>query len=276
MLLYVAADGPREGNEKDKLLCEATRKVISKVDWKCTVRKDFSDVNLGLRKRMSSAISWLLVHEEAGIILEDDCIVDLSFFRFCEEILKKYKNDERVMSISGDNFQYGRKRTKYSYYFSGYAHCWGWATWRRAWKHYDDKMKLWPEIKKGNWLNDISGGEISALYWKRIFDLVYKNNIDSWAYRWQYSCWLQSGLTILPTVNLVTNIGFGKFATHTIVNDKSAFLKSRSLKFPLRHPPFIIKDMKADSITERNRFLTPLVIGGLIYRSFFRWHKESE
>lgn len=262
--LYVVADGPK--NESERKLCDETRGLFDEIDWDCKVYKNYSDKNMGLRRRVSSGISWFFDNEESGIILEDDCVADPSFFRFCSELLDKYNNDERVMVISGDNYQMGRIRTKYSYYFSRYNHCWGWATWRRAWDHYDDKMKLWPEIKKGKWLNDIFDEKINVLYWKEIFDLVYKERIDSWAYVWTYSCWLQSGLTILPNVNLVKNIGIGKNSTHTKFKDTEAGIGSSSLKFPLKHPPFVIRDAKADRITDRNRFLKPRVIVGMLYR----------
>ena len=262
--LYVVADGPK--NEKEKELCEQTRNLFNEINWDCKVYKNYSDKNMGLRKRVSSGITWFFEQEESGIILEDDCVADPSFFRFCNELLKKYKDDERVMVISGDNYQTGRKRTEYSYYFSRYNHCWGWASWRRAWKHYDNEMKLWPEIKKGKWLNDIFGDKINSLYWKQIFDLAYQKKIDSWAYVWTYSCWLQSGLTILPNVNLVKNIGIGKEATHTKFKDTEAGVGLSSLKFPLKHPPFVIRDTRADRITDRNRFLKPRIIAGMIYK----------
>ena len=131
--LFVIADGARFPEEKEK--CQQARDIIRQVDWDCEVLANYSDVNLGCGKRISSGISWVFEHVEAAIILEDDCLPHLSFFRYCENLLDYYRDDERVMAIGGDNFQDGNKKTPYSYYFSKYPHVWGWATWRRAWKH---------------------------------------------------------------------------------------------------------------------------------------------
>jgi hypothetical protein len=157
------------------------------------------------------------------------------------------------MAISGDNFQFGRKRTEYSYYFSRYNHIWGWATWRRAWQYYDLKMKLWQEISDGSWLESILGETQAVKYWTKIFQTAYDNKVDSWGYGWTFACWIQNGLTILPNVNLVSNIGFGADATHTsraiqsVVNNPV-----REMSFPLQHPPFITRHFEADRFTWEN------------------------
>lgn len=268
--LYIAADGPRKDRVDEAEKCKAVRDIVKSVNWKCIVKTNYSNKNLGLRKRIPSAITWLFLHEEKGIILEDDCIPDLSFFPFCTQLLNRYENDERIMAISGNNFQFGKKRTDYGYYFSRYPHCWGWATWRRAWKYYDDAMKYWPEVKKVNWLKDILQNKVSELYWKKIFDLVYKNKIDSWAYRWLYSCWLQNGLAILPNSNLVSSIGFGNQATNAKIKSRALNLSVTSVRFPLKHPPFVVRDAKADKFTENTLFITPIVIGGLIYQQILK------
>jgi hypothetical protein len=191
---------------------------------------------------------------EAAIVLEDDCLPHPTFFRFCEELLERYRDDERIMAISGDNFQFGRQRSKYSYYFSRYPHCWGWATWRRAWQHYDGDMDLWPVIREGRWLEDVLEGKRAVAYWTRIFNRTYDGDINSWAYAWTLSCWAQSGLTALPNVNLVSNIGFGVAATHTISEDISSSSTLNYLDFPLSHPSFVIQDTVADAFTQRHHF----------------------
>ncbi len=153
--LFVIADGPRADHPGEAEKCEAARAIIERVDWECEVLKNYSDTNLGCAKRVSSGLDWVFSNVEEAIILEDDCVPHLTFFPFCEELLEKYRYDTRIASISGQNVQFGRERTNYSYYFSRYNHCWGWATWRRAWQHFDFDMKLWPEIKKGHLLDDI-------------------------------------------------------------------------------------------------------------------------
>jgi hypothetical protein len=160
--------------------------------------------------------------------------------------------------ISGDNFQQGRRRTDYSYYFSRYAHIWGWATWRRAWQQYDHGMTCWPELRAGGWLMDILGERNAADYWTRVFDDTHGERNTSWAYRWIFAAWRQSSLTVVPQFNLVSNIGFGEQATHTVTHDSSiAALGLEEMRFPLRHPPYVIRDAQADAWSQRNLFSTP-------------------
>ena len=150
-----------------------------------------------------------------AIILEDDCLPEPSFFTFCENLLDRYRNDQRIVSISGNNFQNGKHRTDDSYYFSKYFHCWGWATWRRVWENFDPDMIQWPDFSKAECLKTFADCHEEESYWQRIFTLQHTGQIDSWAYPWLFSCWAQSGLTAIPAVNLVSNIGFGPDATHT-------------------------------------------------------------
>jgi tetratricopeptide (TPR) repeat protein len=251
--LLVIADGPRTDRPGEAEKCAAARAIINRVDWDCEVLTNYSDTNLGCRKRVSSGLDWVFDLVEEAIILEDDCLPHPTFFRFCEELLERYRHNEQVMVISGDNFQFGRKRTEYSYYFSRYNHCWGWATWRRAWGHYDNEMKLWPEVRDGNLLGDILQDTQAVSYWSYIFQSVY-GGFSSWAYPWTFSCWIHNGLTILPNVNLVSNIGFGQEATHTTVINTFANLPTEALSFPLQHPPFVIRDAQADDFTEQIMF----------------------
>lgn len=159
------------------------------------------------------------------------------------------------MTISGDNFQLGRRRTRYSYYYSRYNHCWGWATWRRAWQHYDIKMKHWQEIKDGDWLKYLLGDTRTVNYWNKIFNFTEREKINSWAYRWTFACWIQNGLTVLPEVNLVTNIGFGSDGTHTNNSQHPmANLPIEAINFPLKHPPYVIRHAEADRFTQNNFF----------------------
>ncbi len=249
--LFVIADGPRADRPGETENCEAARAIIERVDWECEVLKNYSDTNLGCAKRVSSGIDWVFNNVEEAIILEDDCVPDPTFFPFCEELLEKYKLDTRIMSISGQNVQLGQKRTEFSYYFSRYSHCWGWATWRRAWQYFDFDMKLWQEIKKGNFLDDVLTDKQAVERWTNILQMTNDGRIDSWAYRWTFACWLQSGLSILSNSNLVSNIGFGEESTNTgDKKSKFANLYTEALEFPLKHPPFIIRDTRADNFTQ--------------------------
>ena len=258
--LLVVADGARSDRPGEAEKCRATRAIIDRVDWECEVLTNYSDVNLGCKMRVSSGLDWVFNQVEEAIILEDDCLPDPSFFLFCEKLLNYYREDERIMVISGDNFQFGRKRGGYSYYFSRYNHCWGWATWKRAWQHYDIEMKLWQQIRDENLLEYILKKPKAIECWKQIFQATYDEKINSWAYRWTFACWIQNGLTILPNVNLVSNIGFGTEATHTTIdNNPFANIPRQKTIFPLQHPPYIIRDARADEFTQKTLFKRSIV-----------------
>jgi hypothetical protein len=258
-LLLVVADGPRPDRPGEPEQCAAARAVLKRVDWECEVRTNFAEGNLGCKKRVGSGLDWVFDQVEAAIILEDDCVPHPSFFPYCEELLQCFRDDERVMAISGDNFQFGRRRTADSYYFSWYPHVWGWASWRRAWRHYDGAMSRWPQVRDNGWLHDLLQDRRVVRYWTRVFQTVYEGKVDTWDYSWLLACWLQGGLGILPNVNLVSNIGFGAEATHTRATSPLAELPVQPMEFPLRHPPFIIRDARADAFTF-NKLLCP---GGL-------------
>jgi hypothetical protein len=199
--------------------------------------------------------------------LEDDCIPDASFFPYAKELLVRYRDDERVMVVAAKHHG-AVQRQPYSYFFSRYNHCWGWASWRRAWQHYDRDMALWPELRDSDWLLGIGNGSQSfRRYWTAIFDLAHAGKVDSWAYRWTFSCWTQNALSVLPTRNLVTNVGFGEDATHT--KNNSHFESSsglESMEFPLVHPLCMVRDVRADMWSDRNIFGIDKSLGRSIAR----------
>lgn len=249
--LLVVADGARTNKAGEQEKCLAARAIIHQVDWKCEVLTNYSDVNLGCRKRIYTGLDWVFSQVEEAIILEDDCLPDPSFFRFCEELLEEYRHNTKIMLVSGQNLQFGQKRRNYSYYFSRYNHCWGWATWKRAWQYYDDTMELWPLVKNENWLFDILQDEQAFRYWSATFQSMYEG-FDTWDYPWLFACYINQGLSVLPNINLVSNIGFGKEGTHaTDTNSILANIPVEEMQFPLKHPPFIVRDTQADNFTER-------------------------
>ena len=250
--LFVAADGPRPDKPGEWEKCQKVREIATAVDWDCEVKTLFRDTNLGCRVGVSRAIDWFFQRVEEGIILEDDCLPTQSFFGFCQELLERYRYDERVMMISGNNFQFGRQCGSYSYYFTKYTHIWGWASWKRAWKFYDVNMNLWPEIKKNGLLRGLVNNSKEMNYWEQIFDRVHASKIDTWDYQWTFCCWVQNGLSVLPNVNLVSNIGLGIESTHTHKDSPLANMPVLPMEFPLKHPPFLLCDSKADSITFKN------------------------
>jgi hypothetical protein len=252
--LYLAGDGPREGREGEKEKVNKVREILTKLDWPCEVKTLLREKNLGCKKGVSTAISWFFEYEEQGIILEDDCLPHLDFFPFCENLLDRYARDERVSIITGNNFQNGKWRGDGSYYFSKYNHIWGWATWRRSWLNYDGDLKFWPEWSNSKtWFNHMPD-KVERKYWQNNFELVKKDQIDTWDYPWTASIWYKNGLTATPNVNLVSNIGFGKDATHTnFENDKSANLPTKEIGV-ITHPLEIKQDLEADRYNFDNFF----------------------
>lgn len=251
--LLLVADGPR--GERDRQRCEEVRAILRRIDWACDVRTNFSDVNLGCRRRVSSGLEWVFSQVQEAIILEDDCLPDPTFFRFCHELLARYRDEPRIAMISGDNFQHGRRRTSFSYYFSMIPHIWGWASWRRAWRFFDVTMQAWPMLRQTNWLRDLLGNEPVADFYHKLFERGYRGEVDTWDIQWVFACFLQGGLTILPRRNLVTNIGFGPNATHTRDADaRESNLPVVPMEFPLKHPPRIARQIEADEFTFKHQF----------------------
>ena len=250
--LFVICDAPRSEKPDEYEKCEKSRAIIDTVDWDCEVIKNYADTNLGSFWRIPTGLDWVFNQVEEAIILEDDCLPDITFFRFCEELLEYYKNDQRIMAISGDNFQLGNQRTQDSYYFSRYTHSWGWATWKRAWKHFDMEMSVWQEVRDKQLLRLILNSDRDVKYWTSI---LQDSKIKAWDYRWTFATWLQNGLTILPNVNLISNIGFGEGATHTVsMKNPWINLPTQPMSFPLRHPQFVIRDSIADKFTQDSVF----------------------
>ncbi|HON82099.1 MAG TPA: hypothetical protein PLN56_07350 [Methanoregulaceae archaeon] len=252
--IYVIADGPRDNAPADKTRCDETRALIENSEIDSPIKKIYSDTNMGCPERVISGLNWVFTQEDQAIILEDDCVPDASFFRYCDELLLKYDDDNRVMTISGDNFQFGKKRTKYSYYFSIYPHIWGWATWKRAWKQYDKNILMWPEVKENRFLNGFLHDRLSVMYWNRIFDRVYDGTLKTWDYQWVFSSWMNNAFSIIPHVNLISNVGFGQEATLTKKKDKFSNIPSSALEFPLHHPPYVMRNWKADRFTQKDHF----------------------
>lgn len=244
--LYITSDGPRESvsGEAEKV-ASVRNYLLSNITWDCEVKTLFREKNLGCKYAVSGAINWFFEHEEMGIILEDDCLPDQSFFPYCEELLEKYKDDKRIWHISGDNFQNGFKRGDGDYYFSKYNHIWGWATWRDRWAEYDVEMTtLEYNIQT---IKDIAYNNNEFKYWMKSFTAVQKAKINTWDYPYTFSMWLNNGLAVLPNVNLISNIGFGEDSTHTAdSNNPYANIPTQIVRTPLNHPTTIKIDKEAD------------------------------
>jgi len=248
--LFVSADGPREGRPRDRELCLATREIIKQVDWDCEVYTKYYDDNAGLKIAVSTAIDWFFENVDAGIILEDDCLPSQSFFWFCQELLEKYHDDERIMQISGNNYLFGGKVFDSTYYFSRLNDIWGWATWKRAWDYYDVHMKTFPKFKEQeqiiNYIVDPEIQEWLMGYFERDYNANERNGL--WSSQWSYAICAQNGMTIAPSTNLVQNIGIQGEATNS--NDTYKLYETERFYEidEIIHPLFILPDTEADRL----------------------------
>lgn len=259
--LFVVADGPREGVEGDLTRCALARAIATATTWPCRVRTAFASQNLGDSHRFRTGLAWVFEHTDRAVILEDDCVPDPTFFRFCSHLLDRYAEDPRIGMISGNNLQFGRERTSSSYYFSRYTHIWGWATWARAWQHFDLTMSHWPAFKHAGRLAEWLPTRRERAYWTKIFDGVHDQTSVHWDYAWTFTCWDHGMLTILPDRNLVSNIGFGEGATNT--HDEAnifARMPTSAMPFPLHHPEVVATNNRADAFSARTVYLGPTLL----------------
>ena len=252
-MLYVAADGPRADKAGEAEKVEQVRRIATRVDWDCEVKTLFRDKNLGCKYAVSGAIDWFFENEEEGIILEDDCLPSQSFFWFCEELLERYRDDMRVGQISGfnslDNYD-----INFDYIFSKYGPIWGWASWRRAWNVYDVNISSWPYIKKHKLYKNFVGTKKEENFRIKLFNNLYKNRIDTWDYQWVFSKLINSMLTILPSKNLIINIGFNDEATHTKIEPNYMIDLCKNDLIIKKHNNYIINDINYERLY-RNKFI---------------------
>ena len=265
--LYVVADGPRPDRPGEAALCAEVRALVEQgVDWPCEVVLDYAPANLGLARRVTSGLDAVFARETEAIILEDDCVPDPTFFPFCTELLARYRDEPRVGQISGSTFQGAGRADAASYYFSRYPHCWGWATWRRAWRHYDHAMPAWGKPGAAAWLAEKITDPAERRYWAHSFDATAAGRMDSWAYRWTLALWAQNSLSLTPGRNLVSNIGFDASATHT---REATALTARPLSpmpFPLIHPASQSRDPSADEHTSQLIYRRPSLPARILRR----------
>lgn len=230
--LYVSIDGPRNGEEKTR--CHDVENIVRKIDWNCDAKFLIHNENKGCKQAVNTALDWFFENEEMGIILEDDIVVKIEFFEFLSICLEKYKSDTRIMLVTGNNIL-GEFECDSSYFFSRIGAIWGWATWRRAWSLHDKHLKAWPKIKSEKGLENILPTEMAA-YREKVTDAAFSGEIDTWDYQFTFTRLIQSGLAIVPSINMVKNIGFSENATHTLAKPK--------------HFDNVIRDFKIESLKE--------------------------
>lgn len=246
--LYIAADGPRTDRLGENENVQSVRNyILDSIDWDCDVKTLFRDQNLGCKRAISSAIDWFFSHVQEGIILEDDCVPNRSFFPFCQELLERYREDERIMMISGMNYLFNKIDMEEDYFFSRYYPIWGWATWKRAWSLYDIKMSDWPDYASKNVLSFLYCHAKFARFLKDMFQKAYLNEIDTWDIQWVYTCIVNYGLTISPKYNLVSNIGIT--GTHVNHATRYNFMPLKDIDVSnITHPHHIMPNTNLDKI----------------------------
>jgi hypothetical protein len=252
--LYVAADGPRADRPAEARACADVRRIATAVDWPCEVSTLLRDTNLGCRLGVSQGIDWFFEQEPEGVVLEDDVLPLPGFFTYCDELLERHRDDARVASVSGCSLIADRYRAPHSYFYSRQDHVWGWAGWRRSWRHYDVAMATWPEWDRdGGLLRLLDGDRCAADYWSEVFNRAWRGEVDTWDYQWKYACWSRGLLHALPQNNLTLNLGLGAGATHT--RKVPSYVKRnppRALRLPLSHPPRVERDGEADRLIQRH------------------------
>jgi hypothetical protein len=263
--LYIAADGARPNQSDEAQKCEEVRKIVGRVDWPCQVKTLLRAENLGCRRAVSSAINWFFDNEAEGVVLEDDCLPAQSFFWFCQELLTRFRDDERVWQICGTAFLanvLSRGRSD-SYIFSKYGPIWGWASWRRAWSHYDPDIRAWPLMREISWLNSVYENSIERRVRLELGNKLFRNEIDTWDYQWGFIKNYQNALSVIPRRNLVANIGFGPEATHTTAENILAPSEMSDITFPIEHPLFVVPDGGYDGLFRERMLLGPRRVGAM-------------
>ncbi|MEZ5582518.1 MAG: glycosyltransferase family 2 protein [Candidatus Competibacteraceae bacterium] len=244
--LYLVADGPR--NVSDLAPCKETREIFDLIDWPCDVRRNFSACNLGCGVRVATGLDWVFRYESRAIILEDDCIPNLDFFRFCCQLLDRYDNSAQVMAIVGTNLQQGNRRSINSYHFGIYSVMWGWATWRRAWKKFELNPADCVEWNNKHQFRALFDTRLEADFWRdRLARLVDSKNPFAWDWQWLFAIWRSRGFIIIPEHNLISNLGTGRpDATHTVGISPFGGMQIESIEDPLVHPLAIERSKEAD------------------------------
>ena len=261
--LILAQDGPRD--DKDLAGINACRRIAENVDWACDIIYDYSQENLGCGVRPQSAITNALNKFEQIIILEDDCVPSDSFFQYCDEMLEKYKDDERISYISGLNHFETWDCGENSYFFAKTGAIWGWATWKRAWAFYDYGV----ELVNDAYLQKTIKGQVNDRYvadaklnaWKQVNKLTKEQvKLSYWDVQWGLVKYSQNQVVIVPKYNQICNIGIGETSTHAQKTKKAQFKKNVSyffipthtLQFPLVHPRYCYPDVYYDKKVNKN------------------------
>jgi len=247
--LYFIADAPKDSSDVES--CALSRELLGEIDWDCEVRSQLAERHLGCARRIASGVTWVFEQEDRAIFIEEDCIAAQSFFPFCDELLERYASVRSVMMLTGFNLLLEWKPAEGSYSFSHLGSSWGWATWRRAWAHFDCNLEAWTQDARDQVRSLLENDDVFAER-ARLFDKVAKSRLDSWAVPWNLACLLRGGCCIVPSVNLIQNVGFGDDSTHyKSQKDPNFGVPPSAMIFPLSHPPQVCVDRELDGLWNR-------------------------
>ncbi len=254
--LFISADGPKMDKEGDDEMCNETRKIVERIDWPCETKTMVGNENLGCRLGVIKGPNWFFENVEEGIILEDDCLPNESFFEYCEKLLKKFRNKNEIMMISGSN-PATSITSDYDYFFSRFYHIWGWATWKRAWSKYDVNVTEWPRLKKERLLEKVFPTNIeNRMFVEKMIDQVYGKVSSVWSIQWTYTCLLNNGYAVLPKYNLISNIGL--VGVHEM-NEDQLFIKTKKIDFAnFSHPKTIGTDQAVEDLIFKSSGLSKI------------------
>ncbi len=245
--LFIIMDGPRHKYSEDLKNIKKVKKIFREINWKCKVYKDYAKENLGLKRRVVTGLNWVFKKVDKAIILEDDCYPTDNFFTFCESMLNFYKDNKKVLAITGNNFQTAPIDNK-SYYFSKYSHIWGWATWRSTWDLFNDEEKYIRKFLNSKKFKRINKIVDEQNYWKSMYYQIKRGSLKSWAFYFLINIWKKDGLTVTPNKNLIINLGINNISSSN-KNDPNLKinLSKTDIKFPLTHPEIIKVNETADN-----------------------------
>ena len=253
--LFISCDGPRQSCIDDLPRIAAVHAIIENdIDWPCNLHCHFSETNLGCSLGPITAINWFFNQVEHGIILEEDCIPNPDFLLYCTELIERHKHDQRIWCISGNSYLPSPPVAPASYFFSRYTLTWGWATWRDRWQQFDLLLLRWPALRDSGLFQQLFEDRYEADYWAEIFERTYRREepITWWDYQWFFAALSRGALTAMPVRNLVSNIGFGEGATHTL-NPDTPIHPALPLG-PITHPDFVVRHRDADTYTYAHHY----------------------
>lgn len=274
--LYLFSDAGREGKpEEQQQVVEVRKWLLEQINWPCKINTLFLQENMGPRYAIGHAVNWMFEQQVRGIVLEHDCLPDSTFFSFCEQMLERYNDHEKVMHITGNNFLFDRIKVEGSYYFSNLSNpTWGWATWKRAWKFYNPDMPEFPLFLSENGFDRFVRSTRVKRYYKEIYTRLFEGEIFTWDYQWSFAIWRRKGLCITPASNLVSNIGYGVKAIHTSdVNDQFAFIPISSIQ-AIAHPSDMDVNSNADNFVLEQVIRPPFLKRIRLLKKIFKMQPE--